>query len=65
MNTFEIVLVVALVSIIVGLSCSIATYLLYPKIVKQVQRTVAELEPAVQAVEAKVETAVQDVAKKA
>jgi uncharacterized membrane protein (DUF106 family) len=59
MNTFEIVLVVVLASIVVGLACSIATYFLYPKIVKQVQRTVAELAPVVKTVE----TVVADVKK--
>jgi hypothetical protein len=60
MNTFEIVLVVALASLLAFLAGSLLVYFNYAKIVKQVQRTVAQLTPVVQ----KVEAVVQDVEKK-
>ena len=59
MNTFEISLVVSLAVVLAFLAGALLVYFNYAKIVKQVQRTVAELAPVVKTVE----TVVADVKK--
>lgn len=59
----ETILICVIVFLVTAIASSVITYFLYPKIAKQVQRTVAELNPTVQKVEAAVETVVADVKK--
>jgi hypothetical protein len=40
----EAILINIVVGLVSGIVCSVATYMLYPKIVKQIQRTVADLK---------------------
>jgi hypothetical protein len=61
MNTFEISLVVALAVLLAFLAGSLLVFFNYAKIVKQVQRTVAQFTPVVQKAEADVK-AVETVA---